>query len=81
MRSVARSRASGASSRSSGLACALRILAHAGWQENLSGHIAWVQKGSTNMWCNPWGIWWEETQASDIALVSEAGEVLGGTGM
>src|SRR5271155_5517171 len=60
------------------LACALRILAHAGWQENLSGHITWAQEGTTNMWCNPWGIWWEETKASDIALVSESGEVLEG---
>jgi len=60
------------------LACALRILAHAGWQENLSGHITWAQDDSANMWCNPWGIWWEETKASDIALVSDAGEVLEG---
>lgn len=60
------------------LACALRILAHAGWQENLSGHITWVQEGSTNLWCNPWGIWWEETTASDIALVAESGEHVAG---
>jgi ribulose-5-phosphate 4-epimerase/fuculose-1-phosphate aldolase len=60
------------------LACALRILAHAGWQENLSGHITWVQEGTTNLWCNPWGIWWEETQARDIALVAEGGGVLEG---
>ncbi len=60
------------------LACALRILAHAGWQENLSGHITWVEEGTTNLWCNPWGIWWEETQASDIARVAEGGELLEG---
>jgi len=60
------------------LACALRILAHAGWQENLSGHITWVQEGSTNLWCNPWGIWWEETKASDIALVADSGEHVAG---
>jgi ribulose-5-phosphate 4-epimerase/fuculose-1-phosphate aldolase len=30
------------------------------------------------MWCNPWGIWWEETQASDIALVSTDARLLEG---
>jgi ribulose-5-phosphate 4-epimerase/fuculose-1-phosphate aldolase len=60
------------------LACALRILAAAGWQENLSGHITWVEPGGRDLWCNPWGIWWEETIASDIALVSPDGDVLDG---
>jgi ribulose-5-phosphate 4-epimerase/fuculose-1-phosphate aldolase len=60
------------------LACALRILAKAGWQENVSGHITWAQPGTVNLWCNPWGIWWEETTASDIVLVSPDGEVLEG---
>ena len=60
------------------LACALRILAEAGWQENLSGHITWVQEGSDDFWCNPWGIWWEETSASDIVLVSADGDVVDG---
>jgi ribulose-5-phosphate 4-epimerase/fuculose-1-phosphate aldolase len=60
------------------LACALRILAKAGWQENVSGHITWAQAGTGNLWCNPWGIWWEETRASDIVLVSPDGEVLEG---
>ena len=41
------------------LACALRILAHAGWQENLSGHITWATNGNQALWCNAWGIWWE----------------------
>ena len=59
------------------LACALRILAHAGWQENLSGHITWASGGDT-MWCNPWGIWWEETTSSDIGEVNFDGEVLAG---
>jgi ribulose-5-phosphate 4-epimerase/fuculose-1-phosphate aldolase len=60
------------------LACALRILARAGWQENMTGHVTWVEEGSDNMWCNPWGIWWEETKASDICLVAESGKVTGG---
>jgi ribulose-5-phosphate 4-epimerase/fuculose-1-phosphate aldolase len=60
------------------LACALRILAHEGWQENVSGHITWVQDGSENLWANPWGIWWDETTASDIVLVSPSGDFLEG---
>ncbi len=61
------------------LACALRILAREGWQENLTGHITWVsEEGSSSFLCNPWGIWWEETTASDIALVATDGTVLEG---
>ena len=60
------------------LACALRILAAEGWQEYLSGHITWVPDGSNAMWCNPWGIWWEETSARDIALVGPDGEQVEG---
>src|SRR5262249_11795437 len=47
------------------LACALRILAHEGWRENLSGHITWATPDG-GMWCNPWGLWWDEVRASDI---------------
>jgi ribulose-5-phosphate 4-epimerase/fuculose-1-phosphate aldolase len=60
------------------LACALRILAAEGWQEYLSGHITWAQEGTDNLWCNPWGIWWEETKASDIVLVGMDGEIVEG---
>jgi ribulose-5-phosphate 4-epimerase/fuculose-1-phosphate aldolase len=60
------------------LACALRILAAEGWQEYLSGHITWAQEGTDNLWCNPWGIWWEETTASDIVLVGMDGEIVEG---
>jgi ribulose-5-phosphate 4-epimerase/fuculose-1-phosphate aldolase len=60
------------------LACALRILAAEGWQEWLSGHITWAREGTDHLWCNPWGIWWEETKASDIVLVSMDGEVVEG---
>jgi ribulose-5-phosphate 4-epimerase/fuculose-1-phosphate aldolase len=60
------------------LACALRILAAEGWQEWLSGHITWAQEGTDNLWCNPWGIWWEETKASDIVLVGMDGEIAEG---
>jgi ribulose-5-phosphate 4-epimerase/fuculose-1-phosphate aldolase len=60
------------------LACALRILAHDGWQENVSGHITWARDGVDELWCNPWGIWWDETSASDIMLVTTDGAVLEG---
>ncbi len=71
----------------------LRILAHEGWQENLSGHITWVadagEVGAVTspsvavdqpgaMWVNPWGLWWDEVKASDIVLVSPDGQILHG---
>ena len=62
------------------LACALRILAHEGWQENMSGHITWVadEPGRPSMWVNPWGKWWQEVQASDIVRVDLEGDVVSG---
>lgn len=60
------------------LACALRILAHEGWQENLSGHITWADDTDETLWVNPWGLWWSEVKASDIMRVSLDGEVLSG---
>ena len=59
------------------LACALRILAHEGWQENLSGHITWDDDGR-GLWVNPWGMWWSEVRASDIMRVSFDGEIVSG---
>ena len=61
------------------LACALRILAREGWRENLSGHIT-VATDDGGMWCNPWGIWWEEVQASDILRLDADGEIVEGVG-
>ena len=55
------------------LACALRILAHEGWRENLSGHITWATPDG-GMWCNPWGIWWDEVRASDILRLDADGD-------
>ena len=60
------------------LACALRILAHEGWRENLSGHITWATPDG-GMWCNPWGIWWDEVRASDILRLDADGEIVEGT--
>jgi ribulose-5-phosphate 4-epimerase/fuculose-1-phosphate aldolase len=59
------------------LACALRILAHEGWRENLSGHITWATPDG-GMWCNPWGIWWDEVRASDILRLDADGEIVEG---
>jgi ribulose-5-phosphate 4-epimerase/fuculose-1-phosphate aldolase len=59
------------------LACALRILAHEGWQENLSGHITWADDHGA-LWVNPWGLWWSEVRARDIMRVSFDGAVLSG---
>ena len=59
------------------LACALRILAREGWRENLSGHIT-VATDDGGMWCNPWGLWWEEVRASDILRLDADGEIVEG---
>jgi ribulose-5-phosphate 4-epimerase/fuculose-1-phosphate aldolase len=59
------------------LACALRILAHEGWQENLSGHITWADDDG-GLLVNPWGMWWSEVRARDIMRVSYDGEILSG---
>ena len=59
------------------LACALRILAHEGWRENLSGHIT-IATEDGGMWCNPWGIWWDEVRASDILRLDADGNVVHG---
>jgi len=59
------------------LACALRILAREGWRENLSGHVT-VATPDAGMWCNPWGIWWEEVRASDILRLDAEGEIIEG---
>ena len=30
------------------------------------------------MWCNPWGMWWEEVRASDILRLDADGEIVEG---
>ena len=59
------------------LACALRILAAEGWQENLSGHIT-VAGPDGSLLVNPWGMWWEEVCASDIVRIDANGVVVSG---
>jgi ribulose-5-phosphate 4-epimerase/fuculose-1-phosphate aldolase len=61
------------------LACCLRILSAAGWNENFAGHITWQEPGAEAMWCNPAGLWWNEVRASDVCLVDLDGRVLEGT--
>lgn len=60
------------------LACALRIIAGAGANLDLTGHITVVVDDAGNMLGSPWGMWWEEACASDICLVSPAGELISG---
>lgn len=59
------------------LACALRVLAKDGWRENLSGHIT-VATDDGGMWCNPWGIWWDEVRASDTLRLDADGRIVEG---
>ena len=59
------------------LACALRVLAREGWRENLSGHIT-VATDDGGMWCNPWGLWWDEVRASDVVRLDADGDVVDG---
>jgi ribulose-5-phosphate 4-epimerase/fuculose-1-phosphate aldolase len=59
------------------LACALRILAIEGWQENLSGHIT-VALDDGTIAANPWGMWWSEVRTSDIVRVDIDGNLVGG---
>jgi ribulose-5-phosphate 4-epimerase/fuculose-1-phosphate aldolase len=59
------------------LACALRILAREGWRENLSGHIT-IATDDGGMWCNPWGLWWDEVRAADVLQLDADGNVVHG---
>ena len=57
------------------LACAFRILARVGFSENIAGHITWRRDdGRRRMWVNPWGLWWDEVQASDVCAVDPDAE-------
>ena len=59
------------------LACAFRILARAGFSEDIAGHITWAREDGS-MLVNPWGLWWDEVKASDVCRVDDAGHVLEG---
>lgn len=53
------------------MAIAFRHLAGIGFAENMAGHITWQPDGSSDMYVNPWGLWWQELTASDICVVDE----------
>ena len=49
-----------------------------GFAENMAGHITWQPDGQTDMYVNPWGLWWQELTASDICVVDEDARVVRG---
>src|ERR1700729_2066671 len=65
-------------SREQSLAIAFRHLAGIGFAENLAGHITWQPDGQTDMFVNPWGLWWQEVTASDICVVDADARVIRG---
>jgi ribulose-5-phosphate 4-epimerase/fuculose-1-phosphate aldolase len=60
------------------LAIAFRHLADIDFAENMAGHITWQPDRSTDMYVNPWGLWWQELTASDICVVDEDARVVRG---
>lgn len=60
------------------LAVAFRHLAGIGFAENMAGHITWQRDGRTDMFVNPWGLWWQEITASDICVVDGDARVVRG---
>lgn len=60
------------------MAIAFRHLAGIGFAENMAGHITWQPEGRTDMYVNPWGLWWAELTASDICVVDEDAHVVRG---
>ncbi|BBY56999.1 class II aldolase/adducin family protein [Mycolicibacterium sarraceniae] len=60
------------------MAVAFRHLADIGFAENMAGHITWQPEGQTDMFVNPWGLWWQELTASDICVVDEDAHVVRG---
>ncbi|WP_328353241.1 class II aldolase/adducin family protein [Mycobacterium sp. NBC_00419] len=60
------------------MAIAFRHLASIGFAENMAGHITWQPDGRSDMYVNPWGLWWQELTASDICVVDEDARVVRG---
>ncbi len=60
------------------MAIAFRHLADIGFAENMAGHITWQPDGRSDMYVNPWGLWWQELTASDICVVDEEARVVRG---
>ncbi|MBJ7339017.1 class II aldolase/adducin family protein [Mycolicibacterium sp.] len=60
------------------MAVAFRHLADVGFAENMAGHITWQLDDRSDMFVNPWGLWWQELTASDICVVDENARVVSG---
>ena len=60
------------------LAVAFRLLADIGFAENMAGHITWQLDGQSDLFVNPWGLWWQELTASDICVVDDDARVVRG---
>lgn len=60
------------------MAIAFRHLGDIGFAENMAGHITWQPDGGSDMYVNPWGLWWKELKASDICVVDEDAHVVSG---
>jgi len=60
------------------LAVAFCHLAAIGFAENMAGHVTWQPEGQTEMFVNPWGLWWQELTASDICVVDSEARVVRG---
>lgn len=60
------------------MACAARVLAFEKCTLNVAGHITVVKEGSTDLWVNGYGTWWEELSASDICTINADGYVTDG---
>jgi ribulose-5-phosphate 4-epimerase/fuculose-1-phosphate aldolase len=60
------------------MAIAFRHLADIGFAENMAGHITWQPDGRSEMYVNPWGLWWRELTASDICVVDQDARVVRG---
>jgi ribulose-5-phosphate 4-epimerase/fuculose-1-phosphate aldolase len=60
------------------MAIAFRHLADIGFAENMAGHITWQPEGRSDMYVNPWGLWWAELAASDICVVDVDAHVVSG---
>ena len=60
------------------MAIAFRHLADVGIAENMAGHITWQPDGRSDMYVNPWGLWWQELTASDICVVDDDARVVSG---
>jgi ribulose-5-phosphate 4-epimerase/fuculose-1-phosphate aldolase len=63
-------------SREQALAVAFRHLADIGFAENMAGHITWQPDEQTDMFVNPWGLWWQEIAASDVCVVDADARVV-----